>query len=110
MKKLLEFTMEDGSSIFVEVDEPEQLDGTRRVSRSGDLTQKAQISFEEALEKIKPVASSVIKKLKSLNEPADEVEVKFGLKMNAEAGVIIASASIEANYEVTLKWKRNSLN
>jgi hypothetical protein len=29
-------------------------------------------------------------KVRSLNEPADEVEVKFGLKMSAELGAIVA--------------------
>ncbi len=30
----------------------------------------------------------------------------FGLKMNAEAGAVIASGGVEANYKVTLTWKR----
>jgi hypothetical protein len=47
-------------------------------------------------------------KVRSLNEPADEVEVKFGLKMSAELGAIVASGTAEANYEITLKWKRDS--
>jgi hypothetical protein len=41
--------------------------------------------------------------VRSLNEPADEVEVKFGLKMSAELGAIVASGTAEANYEITLK-------
>jgi hypothetical protein len=36
----------------------------------------------------------------------DGLDVEFGLKMGGEAGVIIASASIEANFKVTLHWDR----
>jgi len=34
------------------------------------------------------------------------VEVEFGLKMSAEAGAVVAAAGAEANYKVTLTWKR----
>lgn len=106
--KLVEFELESGDSIFVEVKEIEETDG--RISLPGDMIQKAQDTFEVALEKVKPIANTIITKLNSLNQPADEVEVKFGLKMTAQAGTIIAGASADANYEITLKWKRESKN
>jgi hypothetical protein len=67
---------------------------------------KAQQSFEEALDKIKPVASTLISKLRGLNTPADEVEVKFGLKLTADAGAIFTSVGGEVSYEITLKWNQ----
>lgn len=105
MKRLIEFSIEDDDFILVEVEE-QQRSGTTRVSRSSEVPEKAQKSFEQALHKIKPVARGIIKELRSLQEPVNEVEVKFGVKMSAEAGAVIASASVEANYEVTLKWKQ----
>jgi len=39
---------------------------------------------------------------------ADEVEVQFGLKATREFGnnmFAVGKAGVEANYEVTLKWK-----
>ena len=59
------------------------------------------------LDKIKPVASTIISKLHDLSTPADEVEVKFGLKLTAEAGAIFTSVGGEATYEITLKWQEN---
>jgi hypothetical protein len=38
------------------------------------------------------------------------VEVKFGVKMSAELGAVIASGNGEVNYEITLKWNRESHN
>lgn len=43
---------------------------------------------------------------------ADEVEVKFGLKATSEAGgnmFAVGKVGVEANYEVTLKWKKEPL-
>ncbi|WP_375498522.1 CU044_2847 family protein [uncultured Nostoc sp.] len=109
MKRLIQFPLEDGSYILVEVDKPESEDSIGRIGRQEDLLQKAEQTFETALEGIKPIANTIINKLRTLNQPANEVEVKFGIKMSAEAGAIIASASIEGNYEITLKWKQKSV-
>ncbi len=106
MKRIVEFPLESGSSILVEVDEPEVIDD--RISLGDEVVQKAQKTFESALEKVKPVVNAIMTKVRSLNEPADEVEVKFGIKMSAELGAIIASGSGEVNYEITLKWTRES--
>ena len=106
MKRLIEFSLEDGNSILVEV-ESEEPKGMVPASRGKGVPEKAHQTFEAALEKVKPVASAVISKLRSLHDAPDEIEVEFGLKMNAEAGAIVAAAGVEANYKVTLKWKRD---
>lgn len=108
MKKIVEFTLPDKSSIFAEVDEPPNDDGRVGLNPT-EMAVKAQQTFEQALEKVEPIASLIIGKLRNLDEPADEVEVKFGIKLNAAAGAIIALAGAEANYEIILKWKRNSI-
>lgn len=103
MKQIVEFPLEDGDSILIEVDAPPKpIDG--RIGIADDMTRKANKSFESAMDKIKPVANTIIKKVRSMNEPADEVEVKFGIKLTAEMGAIIASGEAEVNYEITLKW------
>lgn len=105
MKKIVEFTLPDGSSIFAEVDEPH--DGLVGVNPT-EMAVKAQQTFDRALENVKPIASTIIGKLRELNQPADEVEVKFGIKLTAEAGAVIAMAGAEVNYEITLKWKQDN--
>ncbi len=106
MKRLVEFPLEAGGSILVEVDEPEPEGGVVRVARPGEVAETARQTFEAALEKIRPAASAIITKLRGLSDPPDEMEVEFGLKLSAAAGVVVASASVDANYTVTLKWKR----
>ncbi|MBC1240500.1 CU044_2847 family protein [Nostoc sp. 2RC] len=104
MKRIVEFPLESGDSILVEIDEPGQTDD--RIGLRDDIIQKAQKTFESALDQIKPIANVIMTKVNSLNQPADEVGIKFGIKMSAELGAVIASGNSEINYEITLKWKR----
>ena len=106
MKHLIEFPLEDGGSIVVEVDEPAPEGGVVRAARPGEIAATAGQTFEAALERIKPAAGTIIAKLRGLSDAPDEVLVEFGLKLSAEAGVFVAAAGVEANYKVTLKWKR----
>lgn len=105
MKRLVEFPLEDGSTAIVEVDEPET-DGVRRVARAGEIAEKAGQTFETALEKIRPAASAIVAKLRDLSVAPDLIGVEFGIKLSAKAGAIFASADSEANFKVTLTWKR----
>ena len=71
------------------------------------MAEKARETFEAALERIKPVAGTIIAKLRGLSDPPDEAVVEFGLKMSGQAGsVVVASAGNEAHYKVTLTWRR----
>ncbi len=108
MKRIVEFPLENGDSIFVEVDEPANTDD--RIGLRDEIVEKANQTFESTLEKIKPIANVILTKVRTLHQPADEVEVKFGVKISAELGAVIASGSGEVNYEITLKWKRESLD
>ena len=105
MKRFVKFMMEDGSTIIIEVDEPET-GGTTRVSRRpGEIAEEATETFEQALSKIRPATEKVITTLRGLAHKPNEIEMEFGFSLNAAVGVVIASASTQANYKVTLKWK-----
>ncbi|MCA2723101.1 MAG: hypothetical protein IM333_03455 [Microcystis sp. M048S1] len=113
MNRLVEFTSDEGT-IYIEVDEklplPKPKPEDELISRTDEIAVKAAQSFEDALNGIKPVANAIINKVKSLNEPADQVEVKFGIKMTVGLGAIIASGSADVNYEITLKWDNKEKN
>ena len=102
MKHLVEFPLEEGGSIVVEVDEPESA-GTIRAAR-GDTIVKAKETLEEALNNVLPVTKSLVEKLRSIGNKPDEIEVAFGVSLNTAVGAVMASASAEANFSVTLHW------
>jgi len=106
MKRLIQFRLEDGTHLLVETDEPEPEGRLVKAARSSEVIAKANQTFEQALEKVRPAASAIIQKLRRLHDAPDEIEVEFGLKLSAEAGAFVAAASIDANYTVTLKWKK----
>jgi hypothetical protein len=88
-------------TIIIEVDLPES--GIERAG-IGDQIVKAKERFGDALEQIRPVAQKVYSKPGNLS--ADEIGVEFGIKLSAQAGTIIASADTEANFTMSLTWKR----
>jgi hypothetical protein len=108
VKRLIEFPLEEGGSIVVETDEPAPEGGVvRAAAKPGEVAEQARETFEAALERIKPVAGTLIAKLRGLHDPPDEAVVEFGLKMSGQAGsVVIASVGAEAHYRVTLTWRR----
>ena len=107
-KSLAQFDLDDGDTVLVEVDELDVSSIERVGTSSGQFVLKAKQSFDQALETLMPLANSITRKLKKLETPAEEVEVKFGLKLSAEVGVILTSVGGgEANYEITMKFKPN---
>jgi hypothetical protein len=109
-KEFAEFQLEDGTSFLVEIEESDSATVERVANdRVGEQVVKAKQSFEEALSHVTPVASAALNRLrKGLTTPADEVEIKFGVKLTSEVGAIIASAGGDVNFEITLKWKQGS--
>ncbi|MEM8638830.1 MAG: CU044_2847 family protein [Cyanobacteria bacterium P01_G01_bin.54] len=102
MAELVEFELADGSTLLVEVNEP-KTSGPRPVAKRGELAAKAQKTFEQALDNLQPMVTAIKNKLDGLNQPADEVEVKFGVKLSGQVGAVL-TAGAEATYEITLKW------
>jgi hypothetical protein len=102
---LVAFATQDGQTVVVEVDE-EVPSGPVRAARPGEVAELAAKTFEAALAPIRVAAEALVAQLRDLGERPDEVEAGFGVKLNAQAGAIIASTSGEANFTVTLTWKR----
>jgi len=104
MKQLLEYPLEDGGTIWVEVAQPER-GGLVPAARPGEVVARAQQTLEDALSRLKPMAKAIVHQFDEL--APDEVEVEFGVKLSAEAGAILAAAGAEANYNIKLVWKSN---
>lgn len=106
MIRLIQYKLEDGNSIWIEVDqiemEAEQGEGFKQAAR--DLTKE--IKFEEAIDKVVPAANIIVNKLRNLTTSPNKIEIGFGIKMNTQVGAVIASAGLEANYTITLTWEK----
>ena len=105
-KELVEFALEDGSSVVFEADAGP---GTYRASGGGDETNKAADKFDAVVKRIRPAAELVLDSLKELNTPS-EIQLEFGIKFSAKTGVILASADSEVNFKVSIKWENPKAN
>lgn len=106
MSQFIRYILEDGSELLVEAI---GTDGGVVRAGLGEKVEQAKQSFDTALDSVRLSALQIRKKLHDVQ--ADEVEVKFGLKATGEIGnnmFAVGKAGIEANYEVTLKWKKGA--
>lgn len=106
-KQLVEFELEGGSKFLVEVEESEDTSSAieKVALPSGKEITKAQKTFSEAIDNIKPIVASLTNKFTDLSPK--EMEVKFGVKLSADAGGILTSVGGEVTFEVTVKWSQD---
>lgn len=102
MANLVQVPTERGVVLF-EVDEVPT--GPERVSRRGDNT-VAELNerLETALASVRPAAQAVVDAFRALSP--DEVSVEFGLRLDAQAGAVIAKTGVSGHFTVALKWSR----
>ncbi len=103
-KQLVKFEMEDGSPVYVEIEQTP--DGPQLVSNAPGEVAQAQSKFTDALKYLEPAAKAVLGTLQDINRP-DEINLEFGIKLDGKVGAILASAGTEANFKVSLKWKND---
>lgn len=106
MATLLGVPVEVGSNsvLVVEVDASEIPDDLVLASAEpGKVVDRARVTLEEALERLKPSLHKIIDLLKDL--APDETEVEFGLKVGGETGVIVAKGTAEVNFVIRMSWK-----
>ncbi len=90
---------------MIEAEETEVEGEMIRVSStSREVVNVSDKTFEESVGIVKPVANTVLNKLKDLNKLPEEVKVSFGISIDLKAGMFITSGT-GANFNVTLTWK-----
>ncbi|MFF3753095.1 CU044_2847 family protein [Streptomyces sp. NPDC002018] len=103
-----ELRLSDGTSVPLEIDEGED-GGISRAARGGAEVQTVAETLQEALDRVRPALNVMVEKVRELAHPPDTVAVDFGVKLTAEAGVVVAKAATEANFTVHLEWHSGSL-
>lgn len=95
----------DGDNLLVfEVDRAEVSDELVLASAEpGRVADRARVTLEEALGKLKPSLHKVVRVLREMSP--DETVVEFGLKIGGETGAIIAKGTAEVNFVIRMSWK-----
>ncbi|MBN2738682.1 MAG: hypothetical protein JXR70_16995 [Spirochaetales bacterium] len=107
MKLLYEFKLDDGTSIIIEADKEDKGHEVKRGSGEEKKIQRASKTFNQQIKKITPLAEAISQELSSHKNSPSEVTVEFGIKLGGETDLIIASAAVEANFKVIMKWNND---
>jgi hypothetical protein len=90
--------------VIFEVDPDEVPDDLVLAASDAERTaDRARVTLEEALTKLKPSLKKVREMLVDLSP--DETTVSFGLKIGGEYGVVIAKGTAEVNFSIEMSWK-----
>ncbi len=99
------FTINEDTPILVEF---APRPGVRQVSLSpDDLAEKSAQALDRAMGTIRQMAQRVSALRVTLPDEFTQVELEFGLKLEAEAGALISKVGAEASINVTLTWERS---
>lgn len=95
----------DGDDVLVfGVDRSDVLDDLVLASPDlGGVADRARVTLEEALAKVKPSLHEIVHLLQEL--APEHTEVEFGLKIGGETGVIVAKGTAEVNFTIRMSWK-----
>jgi len=72
---------------------------------TGELVEKSKEALDKAMDTIQGMAKRTIAAAKNLTDPPDAIEVEFGIKLDAQAGALIAQAGTEASIIVKMTWR-----
>lgn len=104
MTELMRFDLTGGGSVLVEVDDDER--GVVRAARTRGAVESAATSLSVALTGVRDAAAEALRQFREMATAPDEVQLEFGVRLNAEAGAVIAKTSAEGHLTVTLTWSR----
>ena len=100
MKELVRFELANGGSVVAELDDSP---GASRVARQNVL-ETAKGTLESALADVRDAAAAALAQFQGMARKPDEVEIKFGVKLDAQAGAIIARTGMQGHFEVKVRW------
>ncbi|MDT0612127.1 CU044_2847 family protein [Streptomyces lancefieldiae] len=109
MAYLVELPMSTGMSDMVRVQIEEVTDGLVRVAGPGRVAARAARSLNDMLAGIRPVAENFVNAFRDMPDGPDEIGVEFGLALSADADLVISRTTGQANFTVTLTWRRPSV-
>lgn len=105
MGTILRFVADDQTPLFVEVEETDY--GLENIAREDkSVLVQASTKLEEALHTARRSLHPLLAMLQEM--APDEHEIEFGIKLNAEAGVMVARTAAEGHFAIKMKWSRTA--
>jgi hypothetical protein len=101
MTTRMEFDLESGGTVIVE---SAGASGVGPAGRVDKAAQKAGRTLRESLGSVVEAAEDIMEAFKALPRMPEEIEVQFGVSLDASVNAVIASSTGNAHLDVTLRW------
>jgi hypothetical protein len=95
----------NGETFVVELSD-EEGSGVIRASRGEAFVESSIDTFEAGLARVRHIAGALLEQLTDLPRSPDHIRAEFGIKVTAEAGLVVAKASGDAHITLELEWSR----
>ena len=106
MKPLVEFSIDQGDHVLVEVDQPHGGSMTHGLGKNrSTLLEEAGRGPECAIEAVTPVRGLIVQ-LQAIDDPPNKLDIEFGMLLTAHTKAFIAPAAVEADFKVSMTWQR----
>lgn len=109
---MLRLSDSDDEVIFIEAEGTPpagvQTFGIAPVAKPFGRPLKTIVSITDVAARLKPLVLALYNSLASEERRPDKIEVEFGVKLNAESGVVIAKAAAEGSIKLKLTWEKKA--
>jgi hypothetical protein len=111
MTAITSIRLDDGSLLRVETTAPasarpaseEPYESIRRPRPADDVGSAAD-TLRSAVDRVRPAVLDIVDSLRSMPRRPDRITLEFGVKVTAEAGVVVARTAAEAHFTVGVEW------
>jgi len=111
MTAITSIRLDDGSLLRVETSTPasatsapEDVYEPIRRPRPADGMGSAADTLRAAVDRVRPAVQDIVGSLSSIPRRPDRITLEFGVKVTAEAGVVVARSAAEAHFTVGVEW------
>ena len=107
MTDYLETSTKDGTIIRIEVDSGSKSStGFGRVTPGSAAGEAAREAYTQVLDTIRACANGMIETVQNLDAAPSSASIDFAIKIDAEAGALVAKRMGEAQFKVSLSWQQ----
>ena len=109
MTQYIETFTDDGTAIRIEVEADAKMGGVgfaRQASPDDVSSASTKDAYDQTLKTIRGCANGVIDTIQNLDALPSTASIDFAIKIDPEAGAMIAKSGADAQFKVSLSWKQ----
>ncbi len=100
----IEVPLSDGKAFLVQNDDDS---GVVRAGRARDAVQTSAETFEDSLARVGQISEMIVQRFTSVEGGPHRVRAEFGIKLSAEAGMVVVKGTADAHFVLELEWSRS---